>query len=86
MIGYGEFVNPNDKPKELQCDLCGDVYDTSPFANMLGNGELAYSKIRIWELEYDLCPVCTYKLHCWLEENKNTNLGKIIPMIERRKR
>lgn len=42
-----------------KCDKCGIVYDTSPFANMLGNGELAYSKIKIYGDKYDLCPKCT---------------------------
>lgn len=83
---YNLIVNPGDKPTEMQCDLCGGIYDTSPFANMLGNGELAYSSINVHEHKYNLCPKCSYKLHNWLQENKNTNLGKIIPMMERRKR
>ena len=86
MIGYGEFVNPGDKPKEMLCDLCGDIYDVTPFANMLGNGELAYTTIQVYENKYNLCPVCTYKLHNWLHENKNTNLGDIISIEDRRKK
>ena len=46
-----------------RCDKCGDVYDTSPFHNMLGNGELAYSSIEIYGHNYDLCPKCTNELY-----------------------
>lgn len=49
-----------------KCDKCGDVYDVSPFANMTGNGELAYSKIEIYGDKYDLCPKCTYKIYDWV--------------------
>lgn len=42
-----------------KCDKCGEIYDTSPFANILGNGEFAYSKIEIYGDKYDLCPKCT---------------------------
>lgn len=54
--------------KFRKCDKCGMVYDTSPFTNMLGNGELDYSQIEIYGDKYDLCPGCTSKL--W-ESTKN---------------
>lgn len=45
-----------------KCDKCGKVYDVTPFANMLANGENAYSQIEIYGDEYDLCPGCTSEL------------------------
>lgn len=30
-----------------KCDKCGILYDKSPFANMLANGEATYSYIEI---------------------------------------
>lgn len=47
----------------LICDKCNNRYDASPFVNMLGNGELAYSKIRLYGDEYNLCPNCTKEIH-----------------------
>lgn len=53
-----------------QCDRCGEIYDTSPWANMFGDGVLAYSNINVWEENYDLCPKCSRLLHNWLNEPK----------------
>lgn len=53
-----------------KCDKCGDLYDTSPFANMLGDGELAYSRIEIHGDKYDLCPKCTYEIYKLLHREK----------------
>lgn len=50
-----------------KCDKCRKLYDISPFANMLGNGELAYSKIEVFGDRYDLCPKCTNDLHKFLK-------------------
>lgn len=46
-----------------KCNKCGVVYDISSFSNMLGNGELAYSKIEIYGDKYDLCPKCTEEIY-----------------------
>lgn len=45
-----------------KCDRCGELYDVSPFACMLSNGERADSQIEIHGDKYDLCPKCTYKI------------------------
>ena len=55
-----------------KCDKCGIDYDTSPFANMLGNGENAYSRIEIYGDKYDLCPKCTYEIY-WMIKMKGAN-------------
>lgn len=46
-----------------KCDKCGVIFDTSPFANMCGNGENAYSRIELYGDKYDLCPRCTHEIY-----------------------
>ncbi len=53
-----------------KCDKCGELYDVSPFACMLGNGERADSKLEIYEYKYDLCPKCTYKIWEFVTQNR----------------
>ena len=50
-----------------KCDRCGTIYNTAPFANMLGNGERADSQIEINGDKYDLCPTCTNKIYMFLQ-------------------
>lgn len=50
-----------------KCDKCGKLYDISPFSNMLGNGELAYSGVGVYGDRYDLCPKCTHELYEFLK-------------------
>lgn len=45
-----------------KCDMCDKIYDTSPFACMLGNGERADAQIEIHGDTYHLCPKCTYEI------------------------
>lgn len=52
-----------DLKNHRKCDKCRRLYDISPFANMLGNGELAYSRIEIYGDKYDLCPKCTDEVY-----------------------
>lgn len=46
-----------------KCDKCGELFDTSPFANMRDDGESAYSSIEIYGDRYDLCPKCTWEIY-----------------------
>lgn len=50
-----------------KCDKCRKLYDISPFANMLGNGELAYSGVEVYGDRYDLCPKCMHELYEFLK-------------------
>lgn len=52
-----------DLKNHRKCDKCGELYDTSPFANMCADGELAYSSIEIYGDRYDLCPKCTCEIY-----------------------
>lgn len=54
-----------------KCDKCGGIYDTSPFANMCGNGELTYSRITLYGDKYDLCPKCTGEIYKLVTKNGN---------------
>ena len=54
-----------------QCTICKKLYNTSPFANMSGDGELLYSHINIYGTNYNLCPKCTWELYKFLEAEKN---------------
>ena len=58
------------------CDKCGDIYDISPFHNMLGNGEIAYSRIKVYGNDYDLCPQCTNKLYKFIKSDMEKNNEK----------
>lgn len=58
--------------KYRKCDKCGIIYNTNAFANMLGNGELAYSQIEIYGDKYDLCPGCTREIYKLLHPKQNT--------------
>ena len=49
--------------KSRKCDKCGELFDTSPFANMCADGESAYSSIEIYGDRYDLCPKCTHIIY-----------------------
>lgn len=49
--------------RKRKCDKCGEIYDTSPFANMCANGESVYSSIAIYGDRYDLCPKCTREIY-----------------------
>lgn len=60
-----------------KCDICGSIYDTSSFANMMGNGCNSYSRIVIYGNAYDCCPECTNEIYNFLiklntdKSNKN---------------
>lgn len=62
--------------KLLVCDKCNKKYDVSPFVNMLGNGELAYSKISLYGDSYNLCPSCTKEIYSLINSSKNNSVVK----------
>ena len=49
------------------CDMCQILFNTGPFENMMGNGDLLYSRIQVWDKTVDLCPSCSEKLYKWLQ-------------------
>lgn len=53
----------NDKSSYKRCDKCGEFYDISPFHNMLPDGELAYSQIKLYGDKFCLCPKCTDEIY-----------------------
>ena len=53
-----------------KCDRCSELYDTSSFACMLGNGERADAQIEIYGDKYDLCPKCTYETWKFLHKSR----------------
>lgn len=55
--------------KYKKCNKCGEIYNGSPFACMLGNGEQADSQIEIYGDKYDLCPKCTHKIWEFITQN-----------------
>ena len=56
--------------KYIKCNKCSKIYDVSPFANMLGNGELAYSKLTLYGDKYHLCPACTRQIYSLIKGEK----------------
>lgn len=70
-----------------KCDRCGKIFDVSPFACMLGNGERADASIEIHGDKYDLCPKCTYKIWEFLNEHKNVpnKNGKVVNIASKRR-
>lgn len=57
-------------------DICGKIYDTSPFRNMMGNGENFYSRIMIYGNTYDCCPKCTNEVYDFLLQSTIKKLNK----------
>ena len=62
--------NYKRKPRKQICYKCHSSYDTGPFENMMGNGELAYSEINLYGDKYNLCPSCTKEIYVWLNTRK----------------
>ena len=63
----------NNRNIKTVCDRCNFGYKTGPFENMMGNGELSYTKINVYGDVYNLCPSCTSILYNWLHEKENLN-------------
>ena len=50
------------------CDKCGEFYKTLPFHNMNAAGDCLYSRIKLINKEYDLCPSCTLKVENFIKK------------------
>lgn len=60
----------------MKCDIYDRIYDISQYENMIGNGETAYSKIKIYGNQFDCCPECTNEIYNFLLQLTIKKLNK----------